>query len=129
MPGLAQLRMPRSPHQSTEASRAASRALYSQGTCLLGDKKPAEAEAYFREALSLNPDDADVLNNLGTAVWEQGRASEAMAYYLSRPPAQSPRLRDLEQLGIVLWTSAVPSAPSSSTGARSRSSPTRSTPR
>ena len=28
----------------------------------------------LREALRLNPDDADVLNNLGTAVWEQGRA-------------------------------------------------------
>ena len=103
MSGLAQLRMPRSPLHSTEASRAASRALYSQGTCLLGDKKLAEAEACFREALGMNPDDADILNNLGTAVWEQGRASEAMAYYL-RAHQWNPRdFGILNNLGIVLW--------------------------
>src|ERR1700722_10962244 len=103
MSGLAQLRIPRSPLHSTEASRAASRELYSQGTCLLGDKKLAEAEACFREALAMNPDDADILNNLGTAVWEQGRASEAMAYYL-RAHQWNPRdFGILNNLGIVLW--------------------------
>ena len=33
----------------------------------------AESESYSREALRLRPDDVDVLNELGAAVWRQGR--------------------------------------------------------
>ena len=41
----------------------------------------AEAAAAYREAIRLQPDDADSHNNLGTVLKEQGRLDEAIACY------------------------------------------------
>ena len=55
------------------ATHSVARDYFTNGTALLRAGRFAEAEACLREGLSLQPDDADVLNNLGTAVWQQGR--------------------------------------------------------
>ncbi len=57
----------------------------------------------FRQALSFNPDNADVLNNLGNAVWQQGRSSEALAYFLRAHQYKPEDYGVLNNLGIILW--------------------------
>jgi hypothetical protein len=46
---------------------------FSQATGLLTRCSFAESEVYFREVLRLWPNHPGALNNLGTAVWQQGR--------------------------------------------------------
>ena len=41
----------------------------------------AESEFHFREVLRFLPDHASTLNNLGTAIWRQGRVQEAEEHY------------------------------------------------
>jgi Flp pilus assembly protein TadD len=103
MSGLTQVRMPQKAQRAPNPAHSAAKEYYSQGTHLLGQKRVAEAEFCLREALRLNPDDADVLNNLGTAVWEQGRAPEAMAYYLRAHQFKPNDFGILNNLGIALW--------------------------
>jgi Flp pilus assembly protein TadD len=62
----------------------------------------------LREALRLRPDDADVLNNLGTCVWEQGRSPEAAAYYLRAYQFKQNDFGILNNLGICLWEQGRP---------------------
>ena len=108
MNGLIQVRIPQPITRAPADAHSASRTLFSHGTRLLGQKRHAEAELVFREALTLDPDDADVLNNLGTAVWEQGRGSEAMAYYLRAHQLKPNDFGILNNLGIVLWEQGRP---------------------
>jgi Tfp pilus assembly protein PilF len=108
MSGSIQVRIPRAATQPAIAARSAARGYFVHGTELLSQKKLPEAEVYLREALRLNPDDADVLNNLGTAVWEQGRAAEAMAYYLRAHQFNPNDFGILNNLGIVLWDQGKP---------------------
>ena len=108
MNGLIQVRIPQTRNRPPASANSASRTLFSHGTWLLGQRRHAEAEPVFREALTLNPDDADVLNNLGTAVWEQGRAPEAMAYYLRAHQLKPNDFGILNNLGIVLWEQGRP---------------------
>jgi Flp pilus assembly protein TadD len=103
-----QVRIPQTAQESPTAGHSAARGYFSQGTYLLGQKRVAEAEFCFREALRLNPDDADVLNNLGTAVWEQGRAPEAMAYYLRAHQFKPNDFGILNNLGIAVWDQGRP---------------------
>ena len=71
-----------------------------KGTTFLQQRRFAEAEASLRAALRLEPDDADVLNNLGTAIWEQGRAFIRGRCILSQGlPIQEARLWDTQQPG------------------------------
>ena len=85
------------------ATHSVARDYFKRGTTLLDEGRPAEAETCFREALSLNPEDADVLNNLGNAVWQQGRSSEAMAYFMRAYQFKQNDFGILNNLGIVLW--------------------------
>jgi Flp pilus assembly protein TadD len=75
---------------------------------LLQQRRFAEAEACLRQALQLRPDDADVLNNLGTAVWEQGRSPEATAYYLRAYQFKRNDFGILNNLGMTLWEQGRP---------------------
>ena len=52
-----------------------------QAIRLSQEERFAEAEASAREALRLRPNDVDVLNELGVAVWRQGRSAEAEEIY------------------------------------------------
>jgi Flp pilus assembly protein TadD len=94
--------------RSPIASHRAARDYFVTGTTLLGERRFGEAEACFREALSLDPEDADILNNLGTAVWEQGRASESMAYYLRAHQFKPRDFGILNNVGIALWDQGRP---------------------
>jgi Flp pilus assembly protein TadD len=85
------------------ATNSVARACFLEGTKLLDEGQCAEAETRLREALSFDPDDADVLNNLGTAVWKQGRSPEAMAYFLRAYQFNQNDFGILNNLGIVLW--------------------------
>ena len=73
-----------------------------------GTKTLRRSGSCFREALRVRPDDADVLNNLGTAVWEQGRSSEATAYYLRAYQFKQNDFGILNNLGIALWEQGRP---------------------
>ena len=81
---------------------------YVQGTECLHQRRFAEAETFLREALRLEPENADVLNNLGTAIWEQGRSSEATAYYLRAYQFKKHDFGILNNLGMVLWEQGRP---------------------
>ena len=117
MSGLIQVRIPQAMARSEDPARLASRRYFSHGTYLLGQKKAPEAEGYLREALRLNPDDPDVLNNLGTAVWEinkdvhlkQWCSLAHRALISSNPMTSGSRNRIL---GIVSGPRASPTAPS-----------------
>jgi Flp pilus assembly protein TadD len=94
--------------RSPIAIQSGVRDYFRRGTSLLRERCFAEAEACFREALRIDPDDADVLNNLGTAVWEQGRAGESMAYYLRAHQFKPRDFGILNNVGIALWDQGRP---------------------
>ena len=109
MSGLIQVRIPRGvPTSAKRSSFGRQGVLLSGNDSARPEDELAEAEVCLREALSLNPDDADVLNNLGTAVWEQGRVPEAMAYYLRAHQFKPNDFGILNNLGIVLWDQGRP---------------------
>jgi Flp pilus assembly protein TadD len=90
------------------AIQNAAKQFFTRGTSLLCASRFAEAEAALREALRLQPEDPDVLNNLGTAIWQQGRPAEASAYYL-RAHQYNPKDHGiLNNLGISLWDQGHP---------------------
>lgn len=55
---------------------------FTQGNALMGQGRPAEAEACYRKALQLQPGLADAFLNLGVALKSQGRFGEAEHIYL-----------------------------------------------
>jgi tetratricopeptide (TPR) repeat protein len=76
---------------------------FKQATTLLDRGLYDEAEGYFREVLRLWPDHPGTLNNLGTAVWRQGRIHEAEELHrhaLDRSPND---YAILNNLGNILW--------------------------
>ena len=87
---------------------SAAKNYFLQGTSLLRARRFPDAERCFREALRLQPDDPDVLNNLGTTVWEQGRPAEATAYYLRAHQFMPRDFAILNNLGIALWDQGRP---------------------
>ena len=97
------------PPEPPIAIHSAARNYFSQGTVLLATETPRRCRSLpSRRTLHLNPDDADVLNNLGTAVWEQGRVPEAMAYYLRAHQFKPRDFGILNNLGIALWDQGRP---------------------
>ena len=49
------------------------------GIALLGLRRPAEAAAQFQQALEIEPDHIGARQNLGVAMFEQGKHAEAIA--------------------------------------------------
>ncbi len=64
----------------------------------------AESEAYLREALRIRPDDVDILNEFGVALWRQGRSAEAEAVYLRASRLEPRDFRILTNLGLALYS-------------------------
>jgi Flp pilus assembly protein TadD len=64
----------------------------------------AGAEALAREALRLWPDDVDVLNELGVAVWKQGREVEAEGILRRADAIRPDDFRVLTNLGLALMS-------------------------
>lgn len=81
---------------------------FKQGTDLLRRRAYAEAETYLREVVRIWPGHGGGLNNLGTAVWQQGRMEEAEGYY-RRALAEAPDdFASLNNLGNCLWEQSRP---------------------
>ncbi len=77
--------------------------LFEKAATLLDRGLYAESEGYFREVLSLLPDHASALNNLGTAIWRQARVHEAEEYYRRALIHDPNDYAILNNLGNVLW--------------------------
>jgi Flp pilus assembly protein TadD len=70
---------------------------------LLDQHQGAEAEPLLREALQLRPDDSDIMNHLGRALWQQGRLEEAEPHFV-RANRINPRDAGVwNNLGITCW--------------------------
>lgn len=60
-----------------------------------------EAESWYRQALAACPEDADLLNNMGTAVWFLGRLDDAEDYYRQAHRIQPESHSYLNNLGNI----------------------------
>jgi tetratricopeptide (TPR) repeat protein len=71
----------------------------------LADQSPVEeAVACYRRVVALRPDDAAAHNNLGGALWNQGKEDEAAACY-RRALQLDPDLANVHcNLGVALWS-------------------------
>ena len=76
---------------------------FKQATTLLDRGLYDEAEGYFREVLRLWPEHPGALNNLGTAVWRQGRIHEAEEFHRRALVLDHNDFAILNNLGNVLW--------------------------
>jgi tetratricopeptide (TPR) repeat protein len=63
----------------------------------------AESEAALQEALRQRPDDAETLNRVGLAIWEQGRVMEAHELFVRANRIQPDDAEILNNLGVTLW--------------------------
>ena len=63
--------------------------LFDRAATLLAQGLYAESEGFFQKVLGLLPDHSSALNNLGTAIWRQGRVHEAEDYYRVAAPSGS----------------------------------------
>ena len=54
---------------------------FNKGCRLFSERHFIEAESELRVCLGTNPEDAEVLNALGTAINAQGRYDDALRYY------------------------------------------------
>jgi len=70
---------------------------------LLLEDRLAESEVVLREALRLRPDDVDILNELGVAVWRQKRPVEAEAIYRQACQINPNEYKVLANLGLALY--------------------------
>src|SRR5262245_30466499 len=57
------------------------RALVADAMAQFQEGRPAEAEAAYRAALTVVPDDPAVTHNLGVAIAAQGRHLDALGYF------------------------------------------------
>lgn len=71
------------------------------GDGALQSGRHAEAETWYRQALAAWPEDADLLNNMGTAVWFQGRLDAAEDYYRQAHQLQPESHSYLNNLGNI----------------------------
>jgi Flp pilus assembly protein TadD len=74
-----------------------------EAASLLEERRGVEAEHLLRKALRLRPDDPDVLNDLGTALWHQGRVSEAEPLFVRANAISPSDARIWNNLGITCW--------------------------
>jgi Flp pilus assembly protein TadD len=89
----------------TEHSEAELASRYrTQAIGLLLQEDFAGSESYSREALRLRPDDVNILNELGLALWRQGRSAEAEAIYLRACEIEPNDFRILTNLGLALYS-------------------------
>ncbi len=77
--------------------------LLDQAILLARQGRFAESETISRQALRLRPDDVDVLNELGGAVWRLGRHAEAEAIFLRACELRPNDFRILNNLGLALY--------------------------
>jgi Flp pilus assembly protein TadD len=70
---------------------------------LIDDRRFAEAEPLLREALGLQPDDPDIINKLGSALFNQGRTVEAEALFVRANELRPNHGLIINNLGASRW--------------------------
>ena len=84
------------------------RTYYQQATGLLARGVHREAEKYLRQVVEVWPEHAGAWNNLGTAVWQQGRVAEAEACYRRGLENAPDDFGLLNNMGNALWEQGKP---------------------
>ena len=92
-----------SPDADERADSFNAEVLFEKAATLLDRGLYAESEVYFQKVLRLLPDHASSLNNLGTAIWRQGRVHEAEEHYRRALVDDPNDYAILNNLGNVLW--------------------------
>src|SRR5262249_19636565 len=91
------------PHRPADATHRVATVYFDDGTSCLRQGRYEEAEFHLRESLRLRPDDADTLNNLGTAAWLTGRSDEAEGYYRRAFELKPDDYSIVNNMGNSLW--------------------------
>jgi tetratricopeptide (TPR) repeat protein len=79
-----------------------------QAKSLLDQRHYAEAEPLVREALRLAPDDPDLLNKLGSALWEQGWPDKSESFFARAVELKPDDWVIRNNLGLALWDQGRP---------------------
>ncbi len=74
-----------------------------QANSLMARRRYAEAEPLIREALRLSPDDPDLLNKLGSALWEQGWPEKSEPLFVRAMELKPDDWVIRNNLGLALW--------------------------
>jgi Flp pilus assembly protein TadD len=90
-------------HQQRDVNPAAIAAYRRAAASLLDARRCEEAERLLREAVALDPHDADLINKLGSAIWDQGRVAEAEDYYVRARRLDPNDWTILNNLGAARW--------------------------
>ncbi len=76
---------------------------YQRAESLMEQRRFEEAESILREAHFQRPDDPDLLNSLGCALWELGRPTEAEPFFRRAHQFSPGDALILNHLGLALW--------------------------
>jgi Flp pilus assembly protein TadD len=79
-----------------------------QAELLMGQRRYAEAEPLIREALRLHPDSPDILNKLGSALWEQGWPAKSEPYFRRACTLKPEDYVIRNNLGLACWDQGRP---------------------
>jgi Flp pilus assembly protein TadD len=81
-----------------------------RANALMCQRRYAEAEVLLREALRLRPDCPDLLNKLGSALWEQGSPAKAEPLFVRACELKPDDWIIRNNLGLALWDQGRPAA-------------------
>ncbi len=76
---------------------------YNHAALFLRRRQYSEAEPLLQEAFQLRPDDADIMNKLGTALWELGRPEEAEPLFSRAHDLRPDDAEIMNNLGLARW--------------------------
>jgi Flp pilus assembly protein TadD len=79
-----------------------------QAQDLMSRRRYAEAEPILRAALRLRPDCPDLLNGLGSSLWEQGSPAESEPYFLQALAIRPKDWVIRNNLGLAYWDQGRP---------------------
>ncbi len=79
-----------------------------QAQVFLSRRQYAEAEPLLRAAVRLRPDSPDLLNSLGSALWEQGKPAESEPYFRRASALRPEDCVILNNLGLACWDQGRP---------------------
>ena len=85
------------------ASRDMATTYSHEADSLMKQRQYAEADTLLRQALRLRPEDPDIMNQLGAALWEGGRPAEAEEFFRRAHENRPNDAVILNHLGLSRW--------------------------